>query len=506
MGILNGSLLLDRFYNGLYKRYYVKSMNLYVDGEFVRFKGLTEGNKTQRNAEEAIATEATKYLNVRILRLSKYLKKSFNNVYIYMDGKRVSNKVTRGYDNDIDTGLIRIMFKKQCECYGYRVVQLNTGEGELQMYLERDRTAELNVFFTKDSDMLSILYGHEARYSDWKYKDLPFNDSMIEKPREIDDLMPSTFQDTQRFDHNIYDHNNVYTSDTIVRDSCVWAVCDSVKKPIQMIGFDRVAERMGISKLVFSTFCSMVGTDFTNSIVTRSMISGFFTSIDDDELKRVNEYTIDNTGSEEGHEEEIQRVFEIVVLIILAGLRAGGTIKQANRRLKSVHIKNVDCLKEINALQLELFTIVKVYNSYISTGIMLSDNIPRIDNPQTYVRTIVHICRDGVEAHYKNQMLTSCIQEWSRTVSLQSCLDNLKLYKSHSKTGTIAPKKLAVRRKLFTDNNGDFEEIRQNQSSPINNNNNNNNTLLVHDYKKDVTQFVKENNINPEVTILLFLF
>jgi len=473
-------------------------MNLYVDGEFVRFKGLTEGNKTQRNAEESIATEATKYLNVRILRLSKYLKKSFDNVYIYMDGKRVSNKGTRVYDSDVDTGLIRIIFKQQCECYGYRVVQLNSGEGELQMYLDRDRTAELNVFFTKDSDMLSILYGHEARYSDWKYKDLPFNECMIKKPREIDVCMPCLFEDPQNFDRNIDDHNNVYTSDTIIRDSCVWAVCDSAKKPIQMIGFDRVADRMGISKLVFSTFCSMVGTDFTNSLVTRSMISGFFTAIDDDELKRVNEYTIDTTGSEE-KEEEIQRVFEIVILIIIAGLRAGGTIKRASRN-SSVYINNADCLKEINALQLELFTIVKIYHSYISTGIMLSDHIPRIDNPQAYIRTIVHICRDGVKANYRNKMVSSYIQEWSRTISLQSCLEKLKLYKSHSKTGKISPIKLAVRRKLFADIDEDFEEIRGNETCSINN------MLSVNDYEKDLTKCVKENDINPKVIILLFLF
>lgn len=494
MGILHGSLLLDHFYNGLYSRTNNHRMNLYVDGEFIRFKGMTEGNMIQRDSEEAVAVVAASYLKSRVDRLSDYFQKQFDTVYVYMDGDRVKNKIQRTYDNDMDVGRIRCVFSKRCAYLGYEIIQLNQGEAELQMYLKRDRSTNLNVFFTKDTDMLSILYGHRAQYYDDSAVALPYGADIVKKFQPNNDGLPIILQNSRTHSEDVCDLNDTYAGGVNAYDSCAWAVCDCPNRPLTVIGFDATVERMGYSKLVFCTFCSMVGTDFTNSVITRGMITGFFTSADPEELQRVNAYSLSlhDDGNDDHrdpdcyekydrqlnslicsyggvvpvNEMDTVRVMEIVILILLSGLRSGGTIKRAKKNTRAcdtwplvVDVDPETCLKEFNALCREFFTIVFTYYTYIKTGIMIP-GIPRIENPQLYVKTIVHVCRDGVNAHHMNPMVTSCVREWSRKTDLNTCASNMRTT-LRDKVGLVktVPKKMNCRRQLFTNTDDDAGSV-----------------------------------------------
>lgn len=473
-------MIADRFNNGLYKRTNCDTSNLYIDGELVRFKGMTDQNKTQRNAEEAIARDGVKYLKNRISIIETYFGKTFDNIIVFMDGKRVHNKETRVYDTDVDVGLIRFIFKEACERERYHVKQLEFGEGELQMYIQRDKLTNRNVFLTKDSDMLSILYGHKPYYKT----------AVTVAPKQ---------QLSTDYETKIIDLNDDYTDDVQVYDSCVWIECDSSNSPMKVYGFDDTVNRLKFSKLVFRTFCAMCGTDFTDSLLTTSMITGFFTCITDNELEMVNHYELDLLDNHAHNDDVVDesimknRVFEIVVLILLAGFRNRGTMKQMKKNYETGILKNFDDLKT------ELYHIIRIYYVYISLGVMLPMNVPRLKNvAHNYIKTIVHICRDGELANYKNPTIASILHNWANRISLKDCLVNCINYENYVRNKS--KKHLNCKRKLLFDDvtteNDEYLAAKQ--------------SIMSLDYKLNVKQYLNRDanikNTNIEVTFFIILF
>lgn len=440
MGILTHCEMLPRFTYGLYARPSAASdvVNLYVDGELIRYKGLTDHNKTQRDAEAQVATTSFNYLKTRVDRLSAYFNiQKFTSVYVYMDGKRVSNKVVRTYpDEGLDVSTIRRVFKNLCESFGYKVVQLEYGESELQMYIRRDVLAKLNVFLTEDSDMLSILYGHRCTYYDARSESYVNFDRLnlvsVDEDRAMD---PETLIDGRcdRIDdlNDTYEKNEAIT----VRDSCVWVRADRANRPLTVLGFDESLRRLQVSKLVFSIFCAMSGTDFTQSLIPKSMVDGFFTLYSYKDLEFVRNYDLDVLGGHEVDQTnsevrklEVERVYRIVVAILLSGFRCNGMLKKA-----TVSDANNREILDIVAVRERLYTIMRVYYVYIKTGVMLPVDMPKILNPQNFVRTIVFVCRyDGtgncVEYSSKNFFTANKLHVWAKSTTLRQCINNTAKY------------------------------------------------------------------------------
>jgi hypothetical protein len=122
-----------------------------------------------------------------------------------------------------DAALVRTTFMNPCSGIGYRVCELRSGESELQMYLRRDKTADLNVFVTADSDIISICYDH--------YQSVSAIAAITMTSRQ-------TTTTTNNNWGNIIDENDTYEDDASVIDSCLW-ICP--KRDITFIGFDRCA-------------------------------------------------------------------------------------------------------------------------------------------------------------------------------------------------------------------------------------------------------------------------
>lgn len=473
MGILNRGMITDKFNNGLYKRTYCNYSNLYIDGELVRFKGMTDQNKTQRNAEEAIARDGVKYLRNRVNLLESYFGKTFDGIFVYMDGKRVHNKETRVYDTDVDIGLIRSTFKDACEREHYRIVQLTSGEGELQMYLQRDKSSNRNVFLTKDSDMLSILYGHTPNY------------------RNEVSIVPKTCSSSDAYS-NIIDLNDDYDKNVEVYDSCVWVECDSSNTPMRVYGFDDTVGRLRFSKLVFRTFCAMCGTDFTDSLLTPGMVGGFFTCIKPEELATVNEYEIDlldyNTDNVSKDALTKNHIFQIIILILLSGFRNRGTVKQIKKQYETGTLKNLTDLKN------DLYNIVRVYYVYITLGVMLPIDIPRLKTvAHNYIKTIVHVCRDGASANYTKPTVALTLYNWATTTNLNDCVKNYTEYENYTKFAK--PKQNKIRRKLIFD---EPDEETKNLSAKR--------FIMNLDYKLNVKKFTEQHNVTKDVILIDSLF
>lgn len=499
MGILNRGLIADRFNTGLYKRTNCDTSNLYIDGELVRFKGMTDHNKTQRNAEEAIARDGVKYLKNRVSAIETYFGKTFDRIIVFMDGKRVHNKETRVYDTDVDVGLIRSVFKEACERERYQVEQLSFGEGELQMYLQRDKLTNRNVFLTKDSDMLSILYGHKPNYQTAV--------EIVQKEYTSSD-----------YDTNIVDLNDDYASGVQVYDSCVWIECDSSNSPMKIYGFDDTLNRLKFSKLVFRTFCAMCGTDFTDPLLTTSMVTGFFTCIKDDELEMVNGYEMDlldnhstgDVGNVNNENAMKNHIFEIVTLILLAGFRNRGTMKQVKKNYETGTLKNIDDLKT------DLYNVIRTYYIYISLGVMLPMNIPRLKNTaHNYIKTIVHVCRDGVLADYKNTTVASVLYNWATKTTLRDCLVNCINYERSVQNNEYraidSSKRMKCKRKLLfdddctTDNGVATDDGYEKFNETIANGKRH---IMKLDYKLNVKQYIdrNKNKHDDEVRVCMILY
>lgn len=265
---------------GLYK--------ISVDGELMRYKGMYTANLNRDNAEEIIAETSVVYLK-RLLQMiiqDKMKGVSPVSIDVYMDGTRVRNKELRTYNATIDHNKVRYVFELQCRSAGLNVIRLEMGEAELAMYLKRDQNMILNIFVTYDSDILSILYGHEP---------------LVVNRRTG---MLCSGGDVDSYSGGEYD----------VRDSCLLAYpCKD--SDIRYCGFDFSAKCFEVR--VWRTMMALCGTDFTSAMLSEKMLEAILTGLDADDREFLN-------GLEE--------YSEIAATLLFYAVRRCGLVK---RRLPS---------------------------------------------------------------------------------------------------------------------------------------------------------------------------
>lgn len=440
MGILHADRLIEHFRRGLYNNK-PTSYIVSVDGELIRYKGMVSANMTQHNAEEAVANTSYEYLVRTVMWIETYLGRRAREIIVFMDGARVANKTTARPECALDVSVIRGTFSRLCADHGYRVHALDHGESELQMYLRRDRDVDLNVLLTRDSDMLSICYDHapkyfctktgaELRYADVERRGLVTNgldwtngnDRGEEEEKtadDDDDDDDTTFgvcrQNTASVnimssDDRITDINSIYVAENGVKvlDSCVWIVCGSSSKPIQVIGFDACAQRIGYNDTVFRTFAAMCGTDFTESMLTPSMFTGFFSAAGADEKRYIN---------------ALKDVSKVVASILYMGIKGGGEIKRGPSTTVNGRQQRFN--------RYDITVALSMYYEYISTGSMANKRLPKF-NTVLAVKHFVYAMRAGVNGRFVKRELI----KWANDVPLYECLQNLDAH-----LGTYDPDK-----------------------------------------------------------------
>ncbi|ATY70194.1 polh/gran [Tomelloso virus] len=380
MGIKNGAPnIIANIRCGLYNTG-AQKYKINVDGELMRYKGMIELNLCKNNAEEAIAATSFDYMkklidNIELLRGYRACE-----VIVFMDGARVANKESNRADFKYDVGLIRLTFKLICSEYGYTVNELQHGESELQMYLQRDKSVELNVFLTNDSDMISICYGHTPT--------IKFQDSLDENLKSI--------IEAQNFDSittSIEDRNYTYDLSKVesLLDSCVWINCG--KKQVTAIGFDFIETRLYYSVSAFRTFIAFCGTDFTSCLLTDSMVSTVLLSEKQD-IEFIN---------------TLKSAHEIAACLLVLGLRGNGTIKRFSEESKT----------QTFAMD-EISKTIKMYLNYIGTGKMLNCTIAR-PCMSLACRHYLYAMRDKSTCFVKNAMV-----KWAKSTTLSEAIEQLR--------------------------------------------------------------------------------
>lgn len=375
MGILNGSVIVDYFLRGRYNARRPIRYNVYVDGELMRYKGMITENLSRHDAEEAIAHTSISHL----MRILSTIEQRFGgkpeSIFVYMDGARVTNKVVNRPEFKFDASLIRQTFATFCRDFGMHIRQLDYGESELQMYLQRDIEADLNVFVTDDSDMMSICYGHR-----------PSASSSLTDVVEL-----CTPDDTTE---GLEDANFTYKSrndEEEIRDSCLWIRC---RRRLLAIGLDDCQDSIGYSPFVFRTFAALCGTDFTPPLFTESMIRGIM-STDSRDREFIN-----GLGT---------KVNSIVGALIVVAVRNMGTIKRKEQ--------NDDVPCDFDAIE----RLVSMYVDYVTTGVMSSDPIPR--------PCMSHACRQYIYL-MKNRMdrvyTKTALRLWATNIALVDACENLE--------------------------------------------------------------------------------
>lgn len=348
MGIKNGAPdIITIIRTGLYNKH-AKHYKIIVDGELMRYKGMIENNLNKHNAEEAIAALSFDYMKNLIDHIELFIGRRSAEVVVFMDGCRVFNKESGRADFRFDARFIRVAFKHLCYTYGYTVNELTHGESELQMYLQRDKTMDLNVFLTNDSDMISICYGHKPTLS----YILPKEDMQPSSSSPLLDLSSiteiQTINVTTNTTHPIIDQNKIYDLQKVkVVDSCIWINCGKI---VTAVGFDFIESRMNFNTFTFRTFISFCGTDYTSNLLTDSMVTGILLSEKVD-IEYINTLT---------------DIHDIACCLIMLGLRAGGTIKRFDEKAKS---------QIFNAADVD--TSTRMYLEYIESGKMKNEAIPR---------------------------------------------------------------------------------------------------------------------------------
>lgn len=407
MGITNGAEIVSKFAErGHYNRY-ARTYKIYVDGELISYKGYNSVSTVQANAEDAIAGGSIEYLSRLVDKINRYLPGKLIGVNIFMDGCiRVGNKRVKRTCMNADIHLVRRYFKEACKKHEYNLIELDEGEAELEMYLQRDKTSDLNIFVTEDSDMLSICYGHMPDF----LKDR--NDVCIEVPLNFDNP-------------NVIDHNCVYAMSSDVRDSCVWV--KQREGVLIMIAFDEKMLMIGYNVTSFRVFAALCGTDFTESFLTKSMAKALL-RVSVEEKKKVNELT---------------DIREIAATLMYLGTRYYGHWK-INVAKASLFDSNLSHFS---------YSVYR-YIIYVSTGKMfetkhLDLNVPAIVyellqrtydegltfNPQMYRRwctmhDIPHILKNFRESFgsdkFRSTLTTKVVAELESNAETNSLVDRMK--------------------------------------------------------------------------------
>lgn len=403
MGIKNGSTIINFVQRGLYNKN-PKTYNILVDGELMRYKGMNDDNITKHNTEEAIAATSYDYLRRTIKTIELWIGRKTDSVIVYMDGARVLNKVTNRADFDYDAALIRTVFKMLCREHGYTVIELDYGESELQMYLNRNKSNDLNILLTNDSDILSICYDHRPTITANNDENQTCFDPKRDSIAQSSSL--SSLNDTKNNVDSILDSNLIYPSHVKVTDSCVWINTD--KKNLTAIGFDYIAEYLGYKPFAFRTFVALCGTDFTDNLFTKTTMCGILSATDEDK-EFINSLTDVN---------------EIAAALQMVGLRGNG-------RIKNLNANNTD---QFNADDIK--KCILMYIEYITTGHMPNERMPRMN--------MSIVCRQYLYA-MKNQndnFVHGTLVTWARRTKLEEAIKSLNLY-----LGTYAVKQKIVPQK-----------------------------------------------------------
>lgn len=410
MGIKNGAAdIITVLRRGVYNKK-AQNYKIIIDGELMRYKGMIEANLTKHNAEEAIAATSFDYMTRLIDQIEGFIGRRSVEVVVFMDGSRVFNKESGRADFKFDAGLIRRVFKTICYEYGYSVNELVHGESELQMYLLRDKTMNLNVFLTNDSDMLSICYGHAPtlKYLETQPTTLSTEEclaSVIDRQNDgpVSNLAPE-----------IIDLNQIYNLSRVdVLDSCVWI---NSGKTITAVGFDFMESRMCFNTDTFRTFIAFCGTDFTSNLLTTSMVSGILLAEKED-IEYLN---------------SLEDINEIAAGLVMLGVRVGGSIKRFDAQSKIADF-NPGVIAES----------VQKYLDYIGTGKMTNSGMTR-SNMGLATRHYLYAMKGQDSCFIKKSLAT-----WARTNTLREAIDNLRMYlgsfdPNEEKTNAVTRKRRRV--------------------------------------------------------------
>lgn len=470
MGIATGGQMVRSYFRrGLYKRNFKENCRntggddgyfIYVDGELIRHKGMIAQNLVQTHPEEAIAHTSFKYLNNLVSSVERHLKRSPKQVIVYLDGKRVRNKITNRPEFSYDSGLIRNVFKLLCVEVGFVIKELEYGESELMMYLERDRNSELNVFVTADTDMLSILYDHRPTLAIIGKNGEETNSSLsstsatrrrlpcgffgecettTRRRRFNDDASRRNGDDDNVCDHRnrssdffveISDENYDYEEDAVrkyvieegegsncrIVDSCLW-ICGQINGHIA-VGMDFSSDRLSYNANVFRAFAALNGTDFTVAMCTPTMMHGFFEA-DSEDVECINSLTDWN---------------EIAAACLFLGVKSGGTLKL---------LKNQD---QPPFRHREVDVMLKIYDSYVSTGRMSERETTR-PNMSLASRHYLFALFGGVTSNFVKKsviQLASGIKLYEAIENFRRCFDTYTHVKKNTtrKTTTTTTKKV----------------------------------------------------------------
>lgn len=290
MGLKEGqNEIIQILQNGTYHRG-ATNVDINVDGELILHKGNISKNTYELGkSEKLMAFLAFQFLMNSISKIEKHISGSRPQVTftynVYMDGIRTLGKEKRANRHRYPTlniTSLRTNFKKEVQKWNesflenkpikwrsigpINLIQLEKGEAELQMYLQRNRSSELTILLTNDSDMLPICYGHSPTI-------LKKGDSPLLR-------LGSSPEDP------LSDQNRVYPDDWQLLDSCAWVRCSSQtprtnKKQtdirFKVVGFDSLDEdperNFFMNKRTFRCFSAACGTDYTCRLLTQTMIT-----------------------------------------------------------------------------------------------------------------------------------------------------------------------------------------------------------------------------------------
>lgn len=422
MGIKNGgSTILSFIQRGLYQKT-AKHYGIYIDGELMRYKGMIESNLTAHNAEEAIAVTSFLYLQRIIENIQKFVGTPAHDVYVYMDGKRVNNKCAQVLNFNFDASHIRSLFARQCMDIGYNVKMLQHGESELQMYLERDRTYDLNVFVTNDSDLISICYDHRPSIELTSGTQLP---ALSYKNLNLKyyDANGNRHANHQKaiLDDNLGYADDMYT----IKDSCLWINCAS--KNIQAYGLDFVADIIGYTPNVFRTFVALCGTDFTANLYTNSMISSILTA----------------SKADKAFVNELHDFCEISAIIYSFGLRGCGTAKRyVDSSTSTAGIG--ECLGNFDKTQFA--KSIDIYIRYVTTGVMSVEPMPKF-NMGAVSKHFIHALTAG-DCMGSGKVLAQYCENQGNNALLQNVRQNLGTWNVNLLTPS--PQKIRAQKRKAT--------------------------------------------------------
>lgn len=435
MGIKNGgNTILSFMQRGLFANRDIKKYAIYVDGELMRYKGMTEQNLCSHNAEEAIANTSFQYMQRLIRDIINMIGSRPQDVYVYMDGARVNNKCAQALNFNFDASQIRAIFRMQCEDYNYIVRALQYGESELQMYLQRNQDEHnLNIFITNDSDMISICYDHEPKITS---STISVENNQESRLLKFNELKLKNFNTMPTMEKAILDDNNGYEENIYnIIDSCLWINCAS--KNIRGYGMDFVAQTIGYDSIVFRTFVALCGTDFTQNLYTNSMISSILTAstVDKDQINKLTDYN------------------DIAPMLFSFGVRGLGTVKRCNEMTNANHdIANADGSYD----KIRFAQAIDIYIKYICTGIMSINSMPKF-NMGIVAKHFVHALTNG-ECMTTGKTLAAYCENRSFDILLQNIRHNLgtwniKMLEKTMKKNYVRRKTTAIkcRRRLFDD-------------------------------------------------------